>query len=514
MVTFSRGRQRKWIWALLGLTALGGALRFAALDAKTLWLDEVFSLWMARHALPELMTWLVQIDHHPPLYYALLHWWISAFGDSPSALRSLSAVASTLAIPLYGLGARKFAGEHLSIIAIFLLAISPFQVRYAQETRMYGLLMLVTALVFLAMVVVLTSDKRAGQVRWWVLLAVSEAAAMLTHNTATLLVPFAINGAMCGLLVARWALPWRRWPGEFFGMRQPHFVRNWVLSQLGAILVWSPWALTFLHQAQAVDGDFWIAAPDTWVVWTTLTSLTFAHLPIWVWQRDYLTWLAVALVLLGLWQGRGRAELTWTLLVFWLLPPVVELLVSLRRPVFYDRTLIWTTLPYYLLLARGMILPANVRKFWRHAWMTMSLGAVTLLCALGLWGYYVDFAKEEWDQVASFVAAQAKPGDIVLFHASWAELPFDYYYPKDAPGLLQHGIPADLFEAGVLEPPMTPADASRVKALIQGRDQVWLVYSHWWYTDPDGLLLRVLGEQMVIAAERDWPGIRVVRYRR
>ena len=131
-----------WHWALLSCTLLGGVLRFAALEAKTLWLDEAFSLWMARHDLTSLLEWLVRIDHHPPLYYVLLHiWidlhtWIGSVGDSPGALRSLSALTSTLAIPLYGMASRRLAGAHVGIVAALLLAFAPFHVRYAQETRM------------------------------------------------------------------------------------------------------------------------------------------------------------------------------------------------------------------------------------------------------------------------------------------------------------------------------------------------------------------------------------------
>jgi hypothetical protein len=249
-------------------------------------------------------------------------------------------------------------------------------------------------------------------------------------------------------------------------------------------------------------------------VWLALGNLTYAYLPDWLPQRDYLAWLALGLVVWGIWQWRRSLALTWVLLVLWLLPPAVELLASLRRPIFYDRTIIWTTLPYYLLIARGIVLPGAFRGRWRTGWLLVTLLLVGTLCGLGVWNYYATFAKEDWDKAARFVAEHVEPEELILFHASWAELPFDYYYPEDAPPLLHHGVPADLFDAGALEPPMTQADVARVQALVAGRDELWLVYSHWWYTDPDGLLLRVLAEQFVVADKREWPGIQVIRYRR
>jgi hypothetical protein len=333
---------------------------------------------------------------------------------------------------------------------------------------------------------------------------------MLTHNTATILVPLALNAAIGGL----WLLQRRGWASELVGLAQRNFYRSWIFSQLGVLLLWSPWAMAFVRQAQVVDGDFWIEAPKLWDVWIAFGNLTYAYLPTWLPQRDYMTWLAVGLVVWGIWQWRGSGAVTWLLLCLWLLPPAVELLASLRRPIFYDRTIIWTTLPYYLLIGRGIVIPIGARQWWRLGWLLLTLSLVGALCGLGVWNYYSAFEKEDWDEAALFVANKVQPESLILFHASWAELPFDYYYPADAPALEQHGVPADLFDAAALEPPMTEADVPRVLALIEGRDDIWLVYSHWWYTDPVGLLLRVLDDELTVVEEREWPGIQVIHYQR
>jgi uncharacterized membrane protein len=470
---------------------------------------------MARHELPDLLQWLVRIDHHPPLYYVLLRRWIGWFGDTPAALRSLSAVAGALAIPPFALAARRLAGARAGIIAAFLLAISPFQLRYAQETRMYSVLTLCVAVVFLSLAFLLTTPRSAAVAstrKWWLLLAIAEAAAMLTHNTATILVPLALNGAVVPL----WLAQRRRDGGALEGVARPGFLVAWLASQAVALLLWSPWAWPFLQQARVVANDFWIAPPDLWTVWLALGSLTFAHLPAWMPQRDYLAWLALLLVVWGVWQWRRHAALTWILLALWLIPPSVELLASVRRPIFYDRTLIWTTLPLYLLIALGMVAPNLYRvqwnPVWQRGWSFLMLAVVSALCGLGVWNYFMDFPKERWDQAASFVATEAQPNALILFHASWAELPFDYHYPPGAPALARHGVPADLFDAGTLEPPMQLEDVPRVLELIEGHREVWLVYAHWWYTDPDALLIGALANHREIVEQREWPGIRVIRY--
>jgi hypothetical protein len=301
---------------------------------------------------------------------------------------------------------------------------------------------------------------------------------------------------------------------EVSGIDAPKFWRKWIWSQVAALLLWSPWAFAFVHQALGVERTFWIEPPTLWTVWLFLGSLSYAFLPNSLPEHDYLAWFALGLLVCGLWQWRRSLMVSWLLLVLWLVPPAVELLVSLHRPIFYDRTVIWTMMPYLVLVARGMVLPDHASRLWRGIWMFVTLALVATLCGLGLWNYRTNVENEHWDQVAAYVAKEARPQELILFHASWTELPFNYYFKGDVPALVQHGVPADLFDAGQLEPPMTEQDEARVQELIKGRDHVWLIYSHWWYTDPHGLLLRTLEGEMERVAERDWPGIRVIEYAR
>ncbi|MEZ4611140.1 MAG: hypothetical protein R2838_13000 [Caldilineaceae bacterium] len=63
-----------------------------------------------------------------------------------------------------------------------------------------------------------------------------------------------------------------------------------------------------------------------------------------------------------------------------------------------------------------------------------------------------------------------------------------YYFRHYDTATELHGAPVDLFDRGVLEPKMTEADVPHLRALVADADRVWLVYSHEWYTDPDGII--------------------------
>ena len=137
---------------------------------------------------------------------------------------------------------------------------------------------------------------------------------------------------------------------------------------------------------------------------------------------------------------------------------------------------------------------------------------IAAISGVALTNYVRTFEKEEWAAAAEYVAARARPDDLILFNATWVQLPFEYYFRHYEVPADMRGIPSDLFDSGELEPKMRAADLPYLGELTDGRERVWLVYSHDWYTDP---------EQLIPSALEDWSqrnhvthfsGLRVVRY--
>ena len=130
------------------LILLAAALRFYRLGAQSLWSDEGNSLALAQAGFAEIAA-RTAFDIHPPFYYWLLKIWLALFGSSEFAARSLSAMLGVLLVALvFRLGARFF-GPKAGAAAAFMAAISPFQVYYAQEARMYMLLAALSSFLFL-----------------------------------------------------------------------------------------------------------------------------------------------------------------------------------------------------------------------------------------------------------------------------------------------------------------------------------------------------------------------------
>ena len=65
-------------------------------------------------------------------------------------------------------------------------------------------------------------------------------------------------------------------------------------------------------------------------------------------------WILCAVLCLGLVYYRKKLSIFLFLAALFAIPFLGELIVSIRRPIFLDRTLIWITIPLFLLLAAGI----------------------------------------------------------------------------------------------------------------------------------------------------------------
>jgi hypothetical protein len=555
------------LWLVIFITLMGGVLRILLLDNKGMWLDETFSVWMANQSIAEMLQWIVKIDQHPPLYYLLLHYWIAYFEDTPYYARLLSVVFSTGTIPVIYLIGKRISGVKTGLVAALILTLSPFNIRFAQETRMYALLTFNAAVAIYALVRLLTDAQSIRPIgsqfrdflrawrapappdpekdgdfsyrdeerfnsaqyqtewqawisrhRWppirtietdltWVAFIVFSAATMLSHNTAVLF-PIAANIFVLGLMLVQRI----KEPESSLSAFQAPSLGNWIKAQIGILLIWSPWIPAFIQQASRVYQEFWIPEPSWDAIIQTLKTFLNASTPTPNQTGELqIIWVLYALVLcLGLLHFRKKFSQFVFLATLFAIPFLGELIVSIRRPIFYDRTLIWTTIPLFLILAAGII---QLRYRYLIIATIILFGTINLFFASD---YFRFMQKENWFTPAGYVANFAEKDDLVLFNSNLAEIPFDYYFREYEDlysiQVVKQGVPLDLFDSGVPEPKMAESDIPRLISLINEHERVWLVYSHNWYTDPMGLIPQTLASKMELNRQRDFYGGQVQLY--
>jgi mannosyltransferase len=551
----------EWLapWLAITLTLIGGGLRLFLIGNKVLRIEEAISLWVSSHSLVDMLPWIARIDHQPPLYYILLHYWTALNGTTPSDIRLLSALFGAATIPVIYLIGKRLSGVAMGLAAAVLLALSPFNIRFAQEARMYSLLGFNTAVAIYALVRLLTDPRsinplgsqfreylhvwrtsgpvepgpdaefsykdktryRTGWRAWfyrhrwlpissietdlaWVVFIIFSTATLYTHNSGVLF-PLAFNIFVLGLMLYQKI----KKSGPLPAFQAPSF-RNWVIVQIVILLLWSPWIFAFVQQSSRVFQDFWLPSP-TWntVIQTLKSLLNDTTLS----QSTTMTiiWILYALVLcFGLVHYRKKISPFLFLAALFTIPFVGELLVSTLRPIYFDRTLIWTAIPLFIFLAAGIM----QLRFRLLIFLVIGILATNNLFTAG--DYYKSVQKEEWDNVAGFVANFVQTDDLILFNATKVQIPFDYYFiPYEKLYFFQvekHGVPVDMFDSGTMNPGMTQGDVPRLISLLNEHKRVWLVYSHDGTTDPMGLIPQTLASQMQLFYTRDFYAVRVQIY--
>ncbi len=224
--------------------SLGLALR--GLTRQPIWLDEAYAIAVARQPLSAIAPSLAD-ESGPPLYYWILHGWIALFGDGAAAVRTLSVVCGVLLVPATALLGRRLAGARSGLAAAWVIAASPMVVQFSQETRMYTLLPLLTALSAERLAAVV----QKGGARRIACYALLLAATLYTHNWGLLLLPAL---AVAALVLARpggdSAGPSGRLPP---GRSSRDALRDAFLGTAAALAIYAPWLPVVRSQAGALS---------------------------------------------------------------------------------------------------------------------------------------------------------------------------------------------------------------------------------------------------------------------
>jgi uncharacterized membrane protein len=143
-------KQSKSYFVFFAIVIISIFMRFFLLPNQSLWFDEGWSLSLsdAKTVQENLAVIITREagDKYQPLYYLVLFYWRSIFGDSEFAIRSLSALLGVgSVIALYFTCLRIYGKKHAFWSSI-ILAFSAFSVFYSQDARPYSLLIFIVSL--------------------------------------------------------------------------------------------------------------------------------------------------------------------------------------------------------------------------------------------------------------------------------------------------------------------------------------------------------------------------------
>ncbi|MGK7947391.1 MAG: glycosyltransferase family 39 protein [Xenococcaceae cyanobacterium] len=510
--------QLKEYLALIVVTIVGAMLRFYNLGAEPIWQDEAATLWFAQLPLSHLWGENALWETNPPLYYTLQKFWL-IFGESEAGLRSLSAIISTLTIPLmYALG-RTLGGHRLGIIAAALLTTSSINIQYAQEARAYALLTLAATLAIWGLACLLMNpagaDSPVGQasIRFlfrnsldteakhpkpitdlaWLAYTLGVSIALYCHNTAVLL-PILAN-----IVAFIWWARISRFSKGFFW--------NWSIANVIPLLIWSWWLPILFQQTVYSLQDFWIPFPTIKGVVGTLSYL-YGHPylgfheanKVLRWGIDLFIW---GLALLGLWRWRYKPIKAILTVSFLLGTPLLAVLISFWRPIFILKIFLWTTIPLLISIASGIL---TLRSKFLVALLVTVLLTIQIKDTVN---YYQYFHKAPWNQVAAYLEPLVKPNDAIFLFPEGIERPFNYYFDSPQSNITQYAL---IKNYSTRKKPFLQLDKQLIKNLssvVQPFDRIWLVTNNLEKKDPEGLIFSELRQTTIEIEHRDFDRLQV-----
>jgi mannosyltransferase len=380
------------IGALLAVSVL---LRTREIGAG-FWIDEGLSVGIADRPLGDIPSVLRQ-DGSPPLYYLLLHFWMAVAGRSEESVHALSVVCAVLCVPVAFWAGWTLFGRRTAWIAALLAAVNPFLTQYAQEGRMYALVILLGLVSLTCWLHAFTTDSDVVRRGPAIGFAVSLAAMLYTHNW-TLFVGAASGFAWLVLL----------WRADAPERRRLLHTALWAYG--GALLLYAPWIPNTLDQA-AHTGAPWSNPPS-------LGALASVPARIFGAVAEVGVLLAAGGGVLALMQARGsRARAVAAMLQIAVLTVALAWIASQFSPAWANRYLAAAVAPCLLLAAAG----------FAHAG---RLGLVGLALVAVLWA--IDGAPAEKSNVrdvAESIAPSLRPGDLVVATQPEQAPVLHYYLP-------------------------------------------------------------------------------------
>jgi mannosyltransferase len=394
--------------ALGFITILCAALSIYHLGAASLWSDEMFSRYYADlFGVHYALTDGLSKETNPPTYYLLLRGWIALWGASEAALRSLSVVAGILCVPVTYLLGRELAGKLLGLLGALLFALCPTSLYFAQETRVYALLMPAGAMVLLAAAVFL---RDARSVKAAVLYALFATLCLYLHATGLLFVVACGSAVWLFLLVqgasARQALlKWTALNGLVLLLGVPYYYRAFTASKSVAINYMPAAGIHHIVYCASliVSG---IVTPYPWpglllaaAVFVTLALSLFLHRPS---SRASVTLIGVPCFFLAL----------------------VVVLSHAKQPILLPRILIWAVVPLCLIAASQLLVAGRAR----------FAVLLSLLAAFGT-GLFFQLTepnsdKEPWRAISQTLAPQLERADLVVLSPVSNPMVLSYYGPQ------------------------------------------------------------------------------------
>lgn len=387
---------RTIMWCFIGFQAIFGLL---TLHKFPICLDEPYSIFYAQQSMPSMMQEVLS-GNNAPLHFVLLNGWISLFGTSVWAVRSLSLIISLISVGLLFRLSRKMMSRQFAALAVGLFIFSRLNHFVALEARMYGLFTLFFILLLYSLHQFFVEGKRNY---FWI--ALWNAGLFYSHYLGVVILLMEV-GFLVIMIPKMDPLKWKR-----------------VFLSIGwTILLLIPGIYWFTERAVA------FSAEGTWVAPAKWSDLVVNLIKLFNNQVTF--WVTLLLVLAMLFIRQKKCDNTkkfdWNFLLYWSVGTYLILfLISVTfSSVFFIKYLQFLTVPFYLMVA--FILDRQTRE--KNGWMRWAPMALIIPFIFSV--KFVPEVNRETDQLVEYVQSIKKPKTQVFYCPPHYDLTLAYHLDK------------------------------------------------------------------------------------
>jgi uncharacterized membrane protein len=458
---------------MLGLILLlGAALRFYDLGAESYWIDEISTIIEGQQNLQQLFT--SGKLNQPPAYYLPFHFWLQIFGDTEVSTRSFSVLFGLASVFLTYVVGKELFDEKIGLLGALLMAVSEFQIYHSQTTRFYSFFEFTVLLSFLFFILSLRNKRTI----YFAFYGIASVIMICSHAFGVFILV-----AQNLFLVLQ-------------GKRHSDILIIWLACQALVLLTVMPYLNPLVFGSGGIEGAIDSNIPGK-ASPTLLSLLRSAYHFVFSARRErsweeiignyllagvfFVTGFIVYVIQLGrrelvdsakglavdLKKIPGLANNVLLVSCWFLCPIVLPAILSVTlRPIYDDNYTIGASPALCLLLAMGIF---AIRKVFP---LIISLGVLAIMIVPGLGHYYFADIKEQWREVAEYVAENAAPDDVVVFAPNMGigiqQKSFDWYYQ------------GNLRECGLSSTLVQPVAISEtLMQCVYGNDRFWVIIADY-----------------------------------
>jgi uncharacterized membrane protein len=407
---------KHFFWIIL-LFAIG--VRILGIASRPIWYDEAIAILSASESPRAMVHGTLAPDMsgnaanvHPLLYYFFLWGWMWLWNDGIVVVRILSILISLGAVVFAYAISRDLFDERMAMLAMFLMALSPFQIHYSQEIRMYALmstLLLGSAWFCIRGTIAIEQGRIKYSLIWWVFFAIFAALAQYTHNLSVF------------FLAALFFTPilWRNWRASIAILA----------ASLLAMLLYAPWLVQLFRQLDKVSTSYWVEVPALSRFLTTILVFV-SNLPLLGVSFIIGLFSAIFVFILAVWQTIRsiREDIPrkryWLWLVYMSFAPVLTMfLVSQWIPVYIERALL-TSGAIFLLWIAWVLTKTNLPILIRNTTFAILLSG--MLVGIFMHVTYSGFPYGPYSALNAYINGRMESADIVVHSNKLTMLPMYY----------------------------------------------------------------------------------------